>query len=174
MTTTPLWVPLVVAGIGVVGTVIGTVVGVLVTQRRSDRREEMSWNRERAREQLRWEREDAARTFEHRRDAYSDFYEALREMARQAYDHGMGLSDSNELPFDWQLPIYRRLQHLQLYATPRVADAASAAYDAAWRWGHNTAHGVDDDGFYERQERYDKAETELIAAIREALAIPDE
>ena len=107
MNTTPLWVPLVVAGIGLLGTIIGTIAGVLITQRRSDRRERESWVRERERERERWAREDALRTFEQRRDAYIDFYESLREMARTAYDHGMGLSepprkeDGGELPFEW-------------------------------------------------------------------------
>lgn len=90
MTTTPLWVPLVVAGIGVLGTLVGAIGGVLVTQRRSDRREEVVWQREREREQQRWAREDAARTFERRLEAYSEFYEYLRRMALQAYDHGNG------------------------------------------------------------------------------------
>ncbi len=62
MGTTPLWVPLVVAVIGLVATIVGTIVGVIITQRRSDRREKIAWERER------WAREDAARTFELRRE----------------------------------------------------------------------------------------------------------
>jgi hypothetical protein len=42
------------------------------------------------------------RTFEHRREAYADFDESLKEMARAAYDHGCGLTDESELPWDWQ------------------------------------------------------------------------
>lgn len=72
MSQTPLWVPLVVAGLGLLGAVCGTIVGVLITQRRSDRREQVAWNRERERERERWAREDAMRTFEHR--AYERFY----------------------------------------------------------------------------------------------------
>jgi hypothetical protein len=64
MGTTPLWVPLVVAVIGLVA----TIVGVIITQRRSDRREKIAWERERERERERWAREDAARTFELRRE----------------------------------------------------------------------------------------------------------
>ena len=63
MTTTPLWVPLVVAIIGLVATIVGTIAGVLITQRRSDRRETVAWERDRQRERDRWAREDAARTF---------------------------------------------------------------------------------------------------------------
>ncbi len=39
MNTTPLWVPLVVAAMGLVGTVAGTVGGVLITQLMAKRRE---------------------------------------------------------------------------------------------------------------------------------------
>jgi hypothetical protein len=67
---------LVVAVIGVVGTVVGTISGVLITQLLSDRREKAAWDRETEREQARWAREDEARTFEYRRAAYVDFYQA--------------------------------------------------------------------------------------------------
>jgi hypothetical protein len=108
LAATPLWVPLVVAGLGLAGTIGGTIGGVMIAQRRSDRREELNWNREREREKERWAREDVARTFDHRRDAYSDFYESLREMALTAYNHGMGLRDEEELG-EWQLPTYQKL-----------------------------------------------------------------
>ena len=41
----------------------------------------------------------------------------------RAYDHGMGLSDdeSDELPEGWQTHAFERLQHLELYASPKVA-----------------------------------------------------
>ncbi|MBM4722856.1 hypothetical protein GS439_09075 [Rhodococcus hoagii] len=61
MNTTPLWVPLVVAGLGLIGTVVGAISGVLITQRRSDKREDASWEREWDRERAGWEREDEAR-----------------------------------------------------------------------------------------------------------------
>jgi hypothetical protein len=176
---TPLWVPLVVAAAGLVGT-LG---GVWLTQRRADRREEVAWNRERERERerweredererARWEREDAARTFDHRRDAYTEFYESLRDMAFAAYNHGMGLRDEEELG-EWQLPTYQKLQHLHVYATPAVAEAAGDAYSAAWHWGANTAFGRDDAAFYERQDQYDSTEDELLARVRADLSIPD-
>lgn len=100
--TTPLWVPIVIAAVGVVGTFGAGVTGVLITQRRADRRDSDAWTREREREAERWAREDEMRTFEHRREAYADFDESLKEMARAAYDHGCGLTDESELPWDWQ------------------------------------------------------------------------
>lgn len=86
----PLWVPLVVAGIGLLGTIVGTTTGVIITQRPRT----VGRRRERAREREVWEREDVLRNFEARRDAYVSFYEALRKMAWTAYDHGMGLSEA--------------------------------------------------------------------------------
>ena len=91
---TPLWVPLVVAGLAV----LGTLAGVLVTQRWSYRREAIAWTRERQREQERWAREDEARTFEHRREACAEFYVAVKALARKAYEHGFGLIDDEDRP----------------------------------------------------------------------------
>lgn len=177
MNTTPLWVPLVVAGIGLLGTIIGTISGVLITQRRSDRRERSAWERERQRERELWVREDALRTFEQRRDAYIGFYTALRQMARAAYDHGMGLSDppdekdEGELPFEWNQDAFRKLEHLRIYAFPEVLVAAGEAYGACWQWGHNTSYRSDDDAFYDRQAGFDSAELVLYDSIRRDLGL---
>jgi len=164
---TPIWVPLVAAGIAVVGTIVGTLAGVAITQRHADQREDVAWRRE----QARWAREDRARTFDHRRAVYSDFYESLREMARRAYDHGMGLTEDAELG-QWQLPTFRKLEHLRLYASDAFVAVADEAYNAAWGWGHKTTFGHDDDSFYERQEEYDEAERLLIAQMRADLSVP--
>ena len=163
-----------VAALGLTGTVLGTIGGVLITQRRSDRREALAWDRQREREREAWAREDAARTFEHRRQSYSDFYESLRAMALRAYNHGMGLSDDDaeELPEGWQSPAFQRLQQLEMYATLSVSVKASVAYSAVWRWGHTTKRGQDDDDFYAGQEAADETEEVLLAAIRTDLAIP--
>jgi hypothetical protein len=76
--TTPIWVPLAVAVLGLLATAGGAIAGVLITQRRSDRREDMAWSRERERKRERWARDDAARKFELRRSAYVEFYEAAQ------------------------------------------------------------------------------------------------
>ena len=82
MQTTPLWVPTIVAGVGELGTIGAGIGGILMTQRRSDRREDVNWAREQERELECWIREDELRTFEHRRESYANFYEALKGMAR--------------------------------------------------------------------------------------------
>lgn len=173
MQTTPLWVPILIAGLGMLGAAAAGITGALITQRRADRRHEEAWTRERERDRERWEREDEMRTFEHRREAYSDFYESLKEMGRRAYDHGYGFTEEPEIPEGWQTDTFRKLQRMSLYATPPVVDAASRAYDAAWRWGHETPHDdPDSDRFGELQELYDAAEIQALFAIRADLSIP--
>lgn len=176
-----MWVPLVVAVLGLTGTAVGTIGGVLIAQRRSDRRETENWVRESERERARWLREDEARTFEQRRVAYVEFFESLREMQRIAYNHGFGLEaygggqfeDGTELPEGWQTQTFRRLQHLQIYAMQRVADLASEAYSATWRWGHAARYGVLDDRFHADEEQSDVAEMAILDAIREDLRVPE-
>lgn len=167
--TTPLWVPLVVAALGL----ISTVVGIVVTQIMANRREHASWQRDTDREQKRWQREDHSRTFEHRRTAYVEFYEALRAMMQRAYAHGLGLSDEgNELPEGWQTDAFEAARRLEVYASPDVSAKASVAYSATWQWGHATRHGRDDDAFYENQDVADIAQIALLQAIRADLNVP--
>jgi hypothetical protein len=174
MSSTPLWVPLVVAGIGVAGTLTAGIAGGLIAQRWSDRREASAWARERERERERWAREDDARTFEHRRQAYADFYEAVKALARTAYDHGYGFTEEPELPEGWQDDAFAKLARLEFYADRPVATAASAAYGAAWSWGQFGKYDdPDDPDFYERQQKYHDAELEMLLLMRQSLSIPE-
>ena len=173
MSSTPLWVPLVVAGIGVVGTLAGGVVGSTLTQRRADRREEKGWAREREREREQWAREDEARTFEHRREAYLDFYVAVKALARRAYSHGYGFTEA-ELPDDWHEEAAAKLHRLEFYADRELASSASKAYGAAWSWGvYGKYDAPDEPDFHERQEKYDQAELAVLMLMRNRLAIPE-
>lgn len=55
-----------------------------------------------------------------------------------------------------------------------MATAASAAYSAAWSWGqYGKYDNPDDPDFYERQQKYDDAELELLVLMRRSLSIPD-
>jgi hypothetical protein len=173
VSSTPLWVPLVVAGIGVVGTLAGGVVGSILTQRRADRREEKAWARERERDREERAREDEARTFEHRREAYLDFYVAVKALARMAYDHGYGFTEP-KLAEGWQNDAFAKLHRLEFYADRELAVAASKAYGAAWSWGqYGKYDDPDDPDFDERQQKYDDAELVMLGLMRDGLAIPE-
>jgi len=157
---------------GVIGTLVGgAAAGSILTQRRADRRENQAWAREREREHERWTREDEARTFEHRREVYIDFYVAVKALARTAYNHGYGFTDEAELPEGWQSDAFEKLTRLQFYADRDVAAAASKAYGAAWSWGQYGKY--DDPDFYERQEKFDHAELQMLVLMRKSLSIPE-
>lgn len=170
--TTPLWVPLVVAALGL----ISTVVGIVVTQIMANRRERASWQRDTEREQQRWQREDEQLTFEHRRTAYNEFFEALRRMQIAAYNHGMGLTvwDTRDLPEGWHTEAFERLQQLEFYGSQHVSMAANIAYSETWLWGDQTKLGIDDGKFYGTQEHVDELTSRALQAIRDDLKIPDE
>lgn len=173
--TTPVWVPILVGGLGMVGTLGGTLGAVVITQRRSDDRDRIGWERERERERERWDRENAARTFEARREAYVDFLGELRKASLRVYDLGLGLAstDEQELPEGWQLPAYEAALRLQVYAPQETRRLAMEAYSAVWRWGQTTRLGRDDDEFYESHAVSDETEDAVISAIRRDLMVPE-
>jgi hypothetical protein len=103
-----------------------------------------------------------------------DFYQAVKALARRAYDHGYGFDDTPELPFDWNADAFAKLTRLGLYVDRRVYAEASAAYNAACSWGQHTKYDdPDDPEFYERQQRFDNAEYKLLVLMRQALSIPE-
>jgi hypothetical protein len=171
----PLWVPLVVAILGLIGTAGGAIAGVVITQRRSDARDKATWERERERERERWGREDAARTFEQRRDAYSDFYESLRDMVRNVHDYSRSRAhkEDRELPSEWASPTFGKLLRLELYASREVWQEATQAYGTCWHWGDMlTDGGRADEELRQLQESYNEHAAVLLAAIRADLGIP--
>jgi hypothetical protein len=119
--TTPIWVPLVVALLG-----LG---GILLTQRRADRREDARWQREREREQALWAREDAARSYEQRREAYvafiKEFQRLWHELTSVAITRGLADFDPS---FDYLDSLYERLVQIQIFGTDEAANLAYAAY----------------------------------------------
>jgi len=123
--STPLWVSIAVAGIGVAGTLTAGIAGALITQRWADQRDDKTWAREREREKERWRHEDEARTFEHRREVFEDFYQAVKALARRAYDHGYGFDDTPELPFDWNAEAAAKLNRLKVMLTGALTSLPS-------------------------------------------------
>lgn len=165
---TPLWVPLVVAAIGVLGTLSAGIAGVLITQRRSDRREEAAWARQREREREVWEREDRQRTFDHRRMAYEQFYEAVQTYANAVQGYRKGLIE--RVPDDVHNAAFELLQRLHIYAFPEVSKLSVVAYLSADTWEHMPGSDAET---ARRGERYRKAESELLDAMRSDLGIPN-
>jgi hypothetical protein len=141
--------------ITVIGSISGTLVGAIFAQYGARQRENTAWQRERERENIarqhervrereRWAREDLNRTFEQRRAAYVEFYESLGEMAGIVLNYELGISEleTDKLPTEWRSPTFRKLQHLQIYASRDVSRIASAAYSTCWHWGNGAERAV--------------------------------
>jgi hypothetical protein len=124
-----------VAGFGVLGTLVGSLGGVLITQRRSDKRDEKAWQREREREGDRWRREDQVRTFENRRSAYQELYEQLHLDTRAVLDlvNQQSVDDESLDLLIRDHPVTRLdvlLSRLEMYGTEGTARAARTAIES--------------------------------------------
>ncbi|PVC97549.1 hypothetical protein DBP12_16455 [Streptomyces sp. CS014] len=103
-----------------------------------------------------------------------EFYEAVKALAKTAYNHCYGFTAEPELEEGWQSDAFAKLAQLQFYADRAVAAAASAAYSAAWSWGQYGVHDAPDDpSFSEREQQFDEAELEMLLLMRESLSIPE-
>jgi hypothetical protein len=166
MSTTPLWVPLLVAALGVVS----TLVGIVVTQIMANRRERANWTRELQREQTRWSREDQARTFSYRRVAYVQFYESLRSaIARINFLIVYG-SDGARMPEGWYYELFEKLQHVEMYGSADVVTVAQRAFEVTQAWGDRAGPAVNDEDL--DYEVSGMAST-LLDAIRKDLGVPE-
>jgi hypothetical protein len=166
-------VPLLVAGIGVLGTLAGGLGGVLIAQRRADKREDKTWERERAREHERWRREDIARTFEHRREACVDFYGSLC-LARDEIRGGDYSPPAGEERVDELGEVlFKQLATLSLYASPHLTACAEKAVETL---GNLSWSMRSDDGTRpSRAEAVSKhlaAEDKVVRLIRQELSVP--
>ncbi|MCV7331330.1 hypothetical protein [Mycobacterium cookii] len=155
MSTTPLWVPLVVALIGVIGTAGGTIGGMLIQQRAS-----------RQREHAQWLREDEARTFEHRREAYVELYRRLRTLSSRIQE----LDENQPFPFeDWRDEIFEHFPDIAVYGTDKIVTLADLALDLVLTWARAQSEGKQSG---ELEWRARKAVHGLLEAIREELGVP--
>jgi hypothetical protein len=121
MGTTPLWVPLAVAVIAV----LGTISGVVFTQ---------VWNSHL--EERRSVREDLNRTYEHRRTAYVEFYEEFANLQTLLLSN----QDSEDFEgFAMGDPVYYEIQHrhmlIRIYGTPEAASLAFSCLGSLYLWG---------------------------------------
>jgi hypothetical protein len=181
--TTPVWVPLLVAILGLLGTAGGAIVGVLITQRRSDRREKAAWDREREREREVWAREDAARTFELRRQSYVEYFEAVDAVIREYNDMmvrlGMLLIDDEdrdvvearssgtpEFSKEKQRAYYSALDRVEMYGSTRVLKQKSEISLRVLKARQNLTFATVNE--LERQRAH------LLQAIRVDLGVPSE
>jgi hypothetical protein len=80
--TTPLWIPLLTGAAGLVTGLVAGLGAAVWTQRRTDRREDVRWERERTDRAEQWRREDSLRWLQDRQQAYARLLAALYEWDR--------------------------------------------------------------------------------------------
>lgn len=167
------WITLAVAALGIAGT-LG---GAWLTQRRADKRETANWNRELEREQARWAREDTARTFEHRRQAYVDFYQAAVDNKMQSWDYivDVHIEGEPDRPIAGGGTLQEALDLIQIYGSPRVRDLAEKVKQECWRFRREAVREDLDLGpeINKLQDEWEAATTDLLDAIREELGVPN-
>lgn len=126
-----LW-SLLVALVGVTGTLIG----VVLTQRQADRRAAAERDDQEAREERRFRREDEAQTYEHRRVAYAAFLKAFDSHV-EGFDRWDMERHGEPLPEDALEDLFDELTQVRIYGTRAGATRADALfdwiYDLMWR-----------------------------------------
>ena len=140
MGTTPLWVPLAVAGVAV----IGTLAGVVFTQVWNSRLEERRWARETERLREAQAREDLYRTYEHRRAAYIDFQQEADRLLDllHNYQESVPLDDA---VFD---ELNSRLTPIRVYSTYEADHLALECLTDLQMWGREPGKNrLSDDAF---------------------------
>jgi hypothetical protein len=176
---TPIWVTLLVAILGLIGTAGGAITGLVITQRRSDIREKAAWHRERERERERWAREDAARTFDLRRDQYVAFYGAADRYFEVLFDRYRSLPIEDSKSLDerrrqaWTAMV-GALETLSVYASDSVLPLAVYVFGELSiltnKLGDDEAVGTED-----LQQFWSAGRSkiqELLSGIRADLGIP--
>lgn len=160
MNTTPLWVPLVVAALGVAG--------VLFTQWRSDVREQNRSAAEERREEHRLardaEREREARLFEHRSAVFAKVSQEYHRWWSVAYDVEHGISPTP--PEDAMEDFWRIVGEVDLYGGQEVAERAVRLHHTLsdWVFGPRSSEDPGFDATY----RYES----FLAAARAELGVP--
>lgn len=158
MGTTPLWVPLVVAGIAV----LGTLAGVVFTQIWNSRQEERRWARENDRLRETQAREDQNRTYEHRRAAYVEF--------QQEFDRLTGLLHSSQKPLAPWDSVFDELNNrwalIRVYGT---YEADMLAFKCLNSLQLSASHPERDDW----EEEVYSLGAEYLAQIRKDLGVPE-
>ncbi|MEW2539309.1 hypothetical protein [Micromonospora chalcea] len=176
--STPLWVPIVVAAVGV----SGTVAAAWLTQRASKKREDERWRREREVDEIRWQREKADRLRELRVKLYLDLAEYSENFAAalDAVTDELGITKPRR-PND-AVHQDRLSAQVKLLAPKPVRDAwvrlIRAEYDMNWELhegsSNYTPQGtpyLDSESSFVMGIHQDMAELQF--SLRAAMADPD-
>jgi hypothetical protein len=177
--STPLWVPLTIAVVGLT-TTLGAAV---LTQWWASRREDVRWGRERDDRQQQWLREDSLRWQQDRQQAYARFVAVLFEwddhLSKARTARKMDMQYNMRTKLDWsEVDRLRRAAHDELalvqFMAPRsVSEAAGSAvtYREAFRVVYLEPEAIHIKELDEGWSRVHKSRSVLLAAVRENLGL---
>jgi hypothetical protein len=185
MASTPLWVPLVVAALGVTGTFLAA----YYTRRWADRREDQRWTRERQAEEARWkrerderreqwEREDHARWMAERRLVYAEFLQRIdtwrwalvKAQGEIERDGDLSRQSTTELE-DLDTSHRETYETITLLAPAEIVEMAASCSLTLSFWTDNIAGPVGDDASEKAEEnhRYEMDIPGEIQRLRKAI-----
>ena len=190
MSSTPVWVPLVVAVVAVAGT-LGA---AFFTRRWADRREDQRWTREREAEETRWQRErderreewareDAARWLTERRTVYAEYLlsleawkTAIRSAAVEAQNNGGLLPETGTALDSLEQKSQSVYEILSMLAPGPLVRIAVGSFNTLSSWAYYLDAQTDEDGDpdesdinYSDESHYD--DKRLRDAIRQDLGV---
>lgn len=147
--------------------------GVVITQRSADRREQENRANDAERERARWAREDESRTFEHRRDAYISYFEAIRDavsLINQRHYHSPEIP--GPLPSGWTGAMWAGLQKVDIYGSVPTIAIAHQAFDVITAFESFAASRQENEYNDDLVIDADNASWRFIEAAREELGVP--
>jgi hypothetical protein len=139
MTTVPTWIPLVVAVVGV----LGTLAAAVFAQVWQTRREAERWERERKREREIWMREDDRRYFDQEREAHMAFLREWQQIHITLWPHAKGQKQLNSGAGDPLAALHPRFLEVVVFGTPEAKELADKCMATLRKWGES--EGGDDE-----------------------------
>ena len=133
MTTAPTWVPLVVALVGVLGTLAAAVFAQIWQARREAER----WERERKRERDIWLREDAKRYFDQEREAHMAFLREWQQIHIALWPYAKGQKRRDDDVSDPLAALHLRFLEVVVFGTPTAKTLADKCMATLRKWGES-------------------------------------
>lgn len=158
------WLPLIVALVGVGGTLAASLLAARAARRRDDR----IWERELARERERWSHDREVQIAGQRREAYARFLVAINSMYEQATAYEVGLGPEPKPGFGDEA--FREWFMLSLFASQEVITAAHDLYFDTQRFGHFDHQGWHN-GTHNEEQPPRPHFKDLIPAMRRDLGV---
>jgi hypothetical protein len=133
MMTAPTWIPLVVALVGV----LGTLAAAAFAQIWQARREAERWERERKREREIWAREDAKRYFDQEREAHMAFLREWQQIHIALWPYAKGQKQRDESASDPLAALHPRFLEVVVFSTPAAKTLADKCMATLRKWGES-------------------------------------